>query len=140
MGLCSLLKSESQEIMVQFTLASWNEQSATQRQIEYIKILSNYPDTKDKDEEDIRFFLSQNKKGKIEELTKTEASELIEILLERPVKYIFLCGKEQLINKKDYNCYYMLGKLEACLHECETDVNACPKWFEEEIYSGSRQK
>jgi hypothetical protein len=117
--------------MVQFTLASWNEKDATQRQIEYIKILSNYPDTKDKDEEDIRFFLSEQKKGKIDELTKTEASELIETLLERPVKYVFLCGKEKFIDKKDYNRYDMLGKLEACLHECETDVNACPKWFEE---------
>ncbi|OGH05875.1 MAG: hypothetical protein A2W22_04595 [Candidatus Levybacteria bacterium RBG_16_35_11] len=110
----------------------WTEKNATQRQIEYIKILSNYPDTKDKDAEDIRCFLSQQKKGKIEELTKTEASELIETLLVRPVKYVFLCGKEKFIDKKDYNRYYMLGKLEACLHECETDVNACPKWFEEE--------
>lgn len=116
--------------MMQYTLGSWNEKSSTQRQIDYIKILSNYPDTKDKDEEDIRFFLSQHKKARIEELTKTEASELIETLLERPVKYVFLCGKEQFLDKKDYNRYYLLGKLEACLHECETDVNACPKWFE----------
>jgi hypothetical protein len=68
--------------MVQYTLASWNEKDATQRQIDYIKILSSYPDTKYKDEEDIRFFLSEQKKGKIEELTKTEASELIETLLD----------------------------------------------------------
>ena len=101
---------------MQYKLDSWNEKCATERQIEYIKILSNYPDTKDKDEEDIRLFLSQNKKGKIEELTKTEASELIETLLERPVKYVFLCGKEQFIEKKDYNRYYLLGQLEACLH------------------------
>lgn len=119
--------------MVQYKLDSWNDKIATQRQIDYIKILSNYPDTKDNDEEDIRLFLSHHGKGSIEELTKTEASELIEILLERPVKYVFLCGKEKFLDKKDCNRYNMLGKLEACLHECETDVNACPKWFEEEI-------
>jgi hypothetical protein len=121
---------DNNQLMVQYTLKSWTEESATERQLEYIRLLSNYPDTKDKDEEDIRFFLSRQKKGKIEELIKTEASELIETLLERPVKYVFLCGKEQFLDKKDYNRYNLLGQLEACLHECETDVNACPKWFE----------
>jgi hypothetical protein len=128
-----MMLKQYNQIMVQYNLESWNEDSATQRQIDYIKILSNYPDTKDKDEEDIRLFLSQQKKGRIEELTKAEASELIETLLERPVKYVFFCGKETFINKKDFNRYDILGELEACLHECQIDVNACPKWFEEEI-------
>ena len=51
--------------MVQYKLDSWNEKGATERQNEYIIILSNYPDTKDKDEGDIRLFLSRNKKGKL---------------------------------------------------------------------------
>ena len=104
---------------------------ATPKQIDYIKILSNYPDTKDKDTEDIQCFLSQNKKEKLEELTKKEASGLIQTLLKRQVKYVFLCGKEQYITKQDYNRYNLFGELEACLHECETDVNDCPKWKEE---------
>jgi hypothetical protein len=76
--------------------------------------------------------LSKYKK-RIEYLFKQETSGLIDILLERPVKYVFLCGKEKFINKKDYNRYDMLGELEATLHECETDVNDCPKWTEEII-------
>ena len=114
--------------MVQYTFESWNDEKATPRQIEYIKLLSNYCDTKDKDAEDIQYFLSQHKKEGTDELSKAEASELIETLLKRPVKYVFPCGKEQYINKKDYNRYDMLGELEACLHECETDVNTCPEW------------
>jgi len=117
--------------MVQYNFESWSEERATAKQIEYIKILSNYPDTRNNDADDIRCFLSQHSKERIEELSKKEASGLIETLLKRPVKYVFLCGKEQFINKKDYNRYDMLGELEACLHECETDVNACPKWKEE---------
>jgi hypothetical protein len=95
--------------------------------------LSGYPDTKDNDADDIQCYLLQLNKERIEELSKQEASGLIETLLERPVKYVFLCGREQFITKKDYNRYDMLGELEACLHECETDVNACPKWTEEII-------
>jgi hypothetical protein len=119
--------------MVQYTLESWNEKMATLRQIEYIRLLSGYPDTKNKDADDIRCFLLQHNKERIEELSKNEASELIEILLERPVKYVFLCGKEQFTDKKDYNRYDMLGELEACLHECVTDVNDYPKWRDDII-------
>lgn len=121
------------EITVQYTLRHWGEEVATLRQIEYIRLLSSYPDTKDKDADDVRCFLLQRSKERIEELSKIEANELIDTLLERPVKYVFLCEKEHFITKKDYNRYDMLGKLEACIHECQTDVNDCPKWNEEEI-------
>lgn len=107
------------------------EDKATSKQTEYIEILSSYPNTKDKDAEDIQSFLSQYKKEKIEELTKKEASALIGILLKRSVKYVFLCGKEKQINKSDYNRYNMFGRLEACLHECDTDVNNCQSWKDE---------
>ncbi len=107
------------------------EDKATSKQIEYIKILSTYPDTKEKDSEDIQKFLSQYKREKIDEFSKKEASALIETLLKRPVKYVFLCGREEQINKSDYNRYNLFGDLEACLHECETDVNSCQSWKDE---------
>lgn len=98
--------------MVQYTLESWSEKMATLRQIEYIGLLSSYPDTKDKDVDDVRYYLLRHNKGRIEELSKQEASGLIETLFERPVKYVFLCGKEEFISKKDYNRYDMLGELD----------------------------
>lgn len=104
---------------------------ATEKQIEYVRILSSYPDTKDKDAEAIRLFLAQHKKDKVEDLTKKEASALIEILLKLPIKYVFPCGTGKQVNKSDYNRYNLFGELEACLHECEVDVHSCRHWKKE---------
>ena len=104
------------------------EVKASQKQIDYIRILTSYPDTKDKDAEDVRNFLTQHKKERIEQLDKREASALINMLLRRSVKYTFPCGKEKTLSKSDYNSYNLFGELEACSHECETDVSNCKFW------------
>ncbi len=109
------------------------EIKVTSKQIEYIKILSNYPDTMDKDAEDIQSFLLQHKSEKIEGLTKEEASTLIKILLERPVKYVFPCKKEKQMSKSDYNRYNIIGELEACLHECEINIYDCQYWKNQKL-------
>ena len=65
----------------------------TNKQEEYIKILSSYEATKKEDEGDIAAYLKEHNK-KISQLQKKEASELIQILLQRPTEYVFLCGKK----------------------------------------------
>jgi len=99
----------------------------TAKQGEYIKILSNYPSTKEADEGDIRGYLKKVKKADISQLSKIEASELIKILLRRPTEYTFPCGKKAVLPKKEVNSYNVLGWLEGCLHACPdgTDVNSC---------------
>ena len=102
---------------------------ATIDQLEYIKIMSSYPESKNEDARDIQNFLLRLGKLKIEELNIDEASELIQIQLNKYVKFIFPCGKEKVISKKDYNCYNVLGEVEACLHNCKIGIRDCPIYY-----------
>ena len=69
--------------------------------MEYINILSSYDYSKKEDEADIANYLEQHGKQTIPQLSKREASELIQILLKRPTEYIFLCGKKAILNKQE---------------------------------------
>lgn len=111
----------------------------TDKQKEYIKILSSYPSTKNQDEADIKSFLKRVNKSEVTLLSKKEASELIQILLKRLAEYTFPCGKKATLNKKEINCYNVLGKLEGCLHSCpdNIDVNSCEYW---EKYEGEQEE
>jgi hypothetical protein len=105
----------------------------TDRQKEYIAILSDYESTKAQDEEDIQNFLKKANKTEVAQLSKTEASQLIQILLKRPAEYVFPCGKKATLSKQEINGFNVLGKLEGCLHACPdgpdgTDVNDCTYW------------
>jgi hypothetical protein len=105
----------------------------TNKQEEYIKILSSYEATKKEDEGDIAAYLKEHNKKEISQLSKKEASELIQILLQRPTEYVFLCGKKATLHKREVNCYHVLGDVEACMHTCPNstvggDVNNCPYW------------
>jgi hypothetical protein len=107
--------------------------SITEKQADYIKILSSYEYSKKEDEADIANFLKEHNKEKIPELSKREASELIEILLRRPTEYVFICGRKAILPKKDVNRFNVLGHMEACLHACPDekiggDVNGCPDY------------
>jgi hypothetical protein len=105
--------------------------SLTERQAEYITILSSYEYSKKEDEADIVNFLKDRNKKDISQLTKWEASELIEILLKRPTQYVFVCGLKAILDKKDVNCNNVLGDIEGCMHACPDeeirgDINNCP--------------
>ncbi|MEM4177102.1 MAG: hypothetical protein QXS29_06030 [Nitrososphaeria archaeon] len=102
--------------------------SITKNQLEYIKILSSYESSKDKDAKIIEEFLNDIGRERLEDLSRHEAHLLITKLLEIPVEYQFPCGKKKLIRKDDYNRYSILCYLEACLHECEIDVHECNYW------------
>lgn len=104
--------------------------SLTQKQEEYIKILSSYPDTRVEDEKDIQDFLRKHAKTTISQLTKQEASDLIKVLLQRLAEYIFACGKKVVLPKQEVNCYQVLGQFEGCLHACpdDIDVHCCEYW------------
>lgn len=104
-----------------------NEPPITARQREYIRILSSYPSTKEVDEADVRQYLKKVNKNEVSELSRREASELIQILLQRPTEYTFPCGKKATLPKQEVNGYNVLGWLEGCLHACpdNIDVNNC---------------
>ena len=64
----------------------------TEKQKDYIRILSGYADTKEADERDIENYLKEHGKKTVSQLSKKEASDLIKILLQRPAEYTFPCG------------------------------------------------
>jgi len=95
----------------------------TEKQEDYIKILSSYEYSKREDKKDIENYLKEHGKKSISQLSKTEASELIKILLQRPTEYAFACGKKAILHKQEVNCYHVMGELEACLHACPDGIN-----------------
>jgi hypothetical protein len=77
----------------------------TKRQADYIKILSSYDYSKKEDEEDIANCLKEDNKQTVSQLSKWEASELMEILLRRHlqttlqnlnVRFIFCVGRVRI--------------------------------------------
>ena len=106
--------------------------TTTEKQRDYIKILSSYADTKDEDERDIENYLKKQQKKTISQLSKEEASELIKILLQRPAGYNFACGKKEILPKQEVNRYLVMGDFEGCLHACPDgiNVNDCAYWKE----------
>ena len=95
--------------------------SITERQLEYIKILSSYEYSKEDDEADIATYLKEHNKQKVTQLSKSEASDLIQLLLRRPTEYTFVCGRKAFLHKKEVNCFNVLGYLEGCLHACPNE-------------------
>ena len=104
--------------------------AATKKQREYIELLSGYDCTKEQDEADIKDYLERVGKATIFHLSKKEANELIQILLQRPTEYTFACGKKETLHKQDVNRYNVFGDFEGCLHACPDgiDVSDCPYW------------
>jgi len=111
----------------------------TKRQQEYIIVLSSYESSKIEDMKDIQTYLRSVSKVNVSELSINEASELIQLLLERPVLYTSpICGVTKILMKDEYNRYEIMGAIEYCLHECtEDDVNTCShvRRMEEEEYN-----
>lgn len=110
-----------------------NLDKITDKQLDYINILSGYTSSKEKDAKIIVDFLNTAHKNSLNDLTKKEASALIDALLKVPVEYKFPCGKKSILNKQEVNGYELLGELEACLHDCpkNIDVHDCSYWARE---------
>jgi len=113
--------------------------SITERQAEYIKILSSYDYTEKEDEAEIANYLEQYSKQNVSQLSKREASELIQILLKRPTEYVFVCGRKAILDKREVNAFNALGYLEACLHACpnkkiQGDVNNCLDYKDQQYF------
>lgn len=116
----------------------------TERQEEYLQILSSYEATEKEDKRDIETYLNEHNKNAINQLSKKEASELIQILLQRPTEYVFHCGKKAVLHKQEVNSFHVLGDMEGCMHACpdETiggDVNNCPYWKKTSVQSSKSQ-
>lgn len=82
-------------------------------------------------------------KQTLSQLSKKEASELIQILLKRPTEYIFLCGKTAILDKQEINGYNVLGYMEACMHACpdkkiQGNLHDCPDF--KEFYESELEK
>lgn len=113
----------------------------TERQLEYIHILSSCDYSKKEDEADIANYLKQHGKQTLSELSKREASELIQLLLKRPAQYVFPCGETAILDKQEINGYNVLGFMEGCMHACpnkkiQGNIHGCPdflKFYESEI-------
>jgi hypothetical protein len=92
--------------------------SITDNQLNYIKILSSYDFSLEDDQKDIESFLSNKSKTALNQLSKSEASELIQLLLERPTGYLLSCDTVIVLDKREVNSFHVLGDVEACLHYC----------------------
>jgi len=105
---------------------------ATENQLNYIKILSNYDYTKEEDERDISDFLKLRSKSEIDQLTKREASDLIQLLLKRPTGYLLPCDIILVLDKREVNSFHVLSDIEACLHYCPEKlyIGDCQKYQE----------
>ncbi|RLI71896.1 hypothetical protein DRO97_09415 [Archaeoglobales archaeon] len=111
----------------------WFEEEITEKQLEYIRILSSYEDTWVEDIEDIMSFLIECGKKNLKDLTKEEASKLIQKLLQRPVTYTFPCGEKRKLHKQDVNMINVLGGyFKACLSLCPKgiDIYDCRDFIE----------
>lgn len=111
-------------------------------QADFIKDLSSYHETEKEDNADIQSFLSSLNKRRIEELDIIEASKLIQILLKRPIKYIFPCGKEEFVSKKDYQNDDNEGQscINLCFLYCRIGPNNCWVMNPNVIYKSAIEK
>ena len=111
----------------------WRDDPITKAQKEYIHILSSYPDTKDEDKKDIENFLKRVGKNSIDELTKGEAHDLINILLKRLVKYKASMWRRGLSSQTRPQQVLLFWVFEGCLHECPRRIyiGNCSYWMEE---------
>ena len=104
----------------------------TEKQENYIKILSSYEYSQKEDAKDIEDYLKEHGRKSISQLSKKEATELIKILLQRPTEYTFACGKKAILHKQEVNCFHVMGDLEGCMHACPDgySIYGCPYWEE----------
>jgi hypothetical protein len=92
--------------------------SVTENQLNYIKILSSYDYSHEEDKQDIIDFLKQNVKDELSKLSKNEASDLIQLLLERPTGHLLPCDTVIVLDKREVNSFHILGDTGACNHYC----------------------
>jgi len=105
------------------------DRPSTEKQIDYIHLMI-YTTL---DKELVAGYLRRKKKQFVFNLTISEASDLIRILLATPTKYTFICGEvEEEMDRKEANGYSVLGEVEACLHTCpkNIDPNECTHFKE----------
>ncbi len=107
---------------------------ATEKQIEYIKILSSYESSKEQDNKIINDFCSNLQKKDIAELTVKEAHNLIDTLLEIPVEYTFKCNRKSILSKEEINRGLIMGECDLCIHSCpfDKDINDCEFWIDDD--------
>lgn len=115
--------TSAEKLLKSATTVFFDMRRITESQENYIKILSGYADTKEKDEMDIENYLKEHDKKYISQLSVREASDLIKILLQRPAEYTFACGKKAILHKQEVNRYHTMGYLEGCLHACPDDID-----------------
>ncbi|MHA1882671.1 MAG: hypothetical protein ACTSUO_06460 [Candidatus Thorarchaeota archaeon] len=98
----------------------------------YIKDLVYGKESEVWDRNTFSSFLDEVKKQDISDLTKKEASILIEKLLMKKVDFEMICGRIIQVAKGEVGRLSLFGDLEACIHECpiKVDIHDC-KDFQE---------
>lgn len=92
--------------------------SLTEKQREYIEYMLINRFTDEKDQESLRKHLKKTGKKDFTQLSKSEASALIEDLLHRDVEYELVCGKRVTMERTEGHRLDLFGELEACGHHC----------------------
>ncbi|MFQ5833949.1 MAG: hypothetical protein ACE5H4_14680 [Candidatus Thorarchaeota archaeon] len=103
---------------------------ATEKQIRYIGFLVNGEYSVPTDAKIVEGYLTQLGGESIADLTKEEASNLIDRLQARPTEYSFVCGRKGMVARWEVGKFITTGDLEACSHACplEIDPNGCDEF------------
>ena len=113
--------------------------SLTEKQREYIEYILTNRFTDEKDQESLRRHLQSTGKQAFTQLSKLEASALIEDLLHRNVEYELVCGKRVTMERTEGHRLDLFGESEACGHHCpdELYVGDCEAFmnYDRELHS-----
>ena len=108
--------------------------SITDKQLNYINILSSYDYSRKDDQKIINNFLSSKSKNNLKQLNSLEASSLIQKLLEIPTGHLLPCDTVIVLDKREVNSFHVISEIEACLHYCPygKDVGDCDAYHKYE--------
>ena len=113
--------------------------SLTEKQREYIEYILTNRFTDEKDQKSLRRHLKNTGKQDFTQLSKQEASALIEDLLHRDVEYELVCGKRVTMERTEGHRLDLFGELDACGRHCPLGlyVGDCEAFmnYDRELYS-----
>lgn len=106
----------------------------SKKQFSKIRAYSDHPRTEERDSKDINRFLEDVDKESIRDLSRKEASLLIDILKKRPGEFLYPCGVVKRFPKEKMGDY-AYGDGEECFNSCVGSrfVGHCPDYANKKI-------
>jgi hypothetical protein len=95
----------------------------TGNQRKYIEVLFTNRFTDERDRATLKVHLQWMGGERIEDLDVREASALITDLIDREVKYEFVCGRTEPLERRRAHALNQSGDLEARMHHCPAGVD-----------------